>query len=412
MSKISRFFYSLWESLKISFSAIRKNKTRSSLTTMCIVIGIVSVTSMSTLINGIDRAFEDSLSMLGQNVVYIQKWPWGFGGEYKWWKYINRPEMKVKYVEEIRESARLVSAVSASSDEEAPVSYNGETAEDVNIKGATRSIRNTNPAELKKGRFYTRTEVQTSAHVAVIGTSVVEALFERGFPLGKRIRIAGQRFYVIGVYKERSSLFGPDQNNVITIPITTFQQTLVNEDDVQIAVKFPSKKVYERGKYEIVGVMRRIRNLGPLEENNFAINKPEAFKKVYNNMTSTIYMIGIFLTSLALFIGGIGVMNIMFVSVKERTKEIGLRKAVGAKAWEILFQFLIEAVIICLAGGIIGIGLSMLATQAIQQIFVAYLSWYTVFMAFGICTIVGLAFGFLPAYQAAKSEPIESLRYE
>lgn len=411
MSKIHRYFYSLWESFKISFSAIRKNKTRATLTTICIVIGIVSVTTMSTLINGIDRAFKQSVSVLGQNVVYIQQWPWGFGGEYKWWEFINRPDMKIEYANEIEQSARFVSAASASSSDNANVSYGGETAESVSIEGATRSIMKTNPKDLKVGRFFTHTEARTGAPVAVIGTSIVDALFEQGFPLGKEIRIKGQRFFVIGVYEDQGSFFGQDRNNIITIPIKAFQQ-IMGRENIQIAVKFPNEKAFERGKYEIEGVMRRIRNLSPLEENDFAINKPEAFEKAYNNMTYAIYGIGIFLTSLALFIGGIGVMNIMFVSVKERTKEIGLRKAVGAKSWEILYQFLIEAVIICLAGGVIGILLSMLTTQAIQQIFVAYLSWSTVFFAFFICTIIGLAFGFFPAYRAAKSEPIESLRYE
>ncbi len=363
------------------------------------------------MINGIDRAFQSSLSMLGQNVVYIQQWPWGFGGEYKWWEYINRPDMEVQYAEEIEQSARFVSAASASSNESANVSYQGITAEGVSIEGATLSIMQTNPVGIKKGRFFTPTEATAGAQVAVLGTSVVEALFEQGFALGKEIRINGRRFFVIGIYEEQGSFFGNDRNNRITIPINTFQQ-MMGEENVQIAVKFPNAQVFERGKYEIEGVMRRIRNLSPLEENDFAINKPEAFERAYNNMTFAIYGIGIFLTSLALFIGGIGVMNIMFVSVRERTKEIGLRKAVGAKSWEILFQFLIEAIIICLVGGVIGVLLSILTTQAIQQIFVAYLSWFTVFVAFAICTIVGLVFGFLPAYRAAKSQPIESLRYE
>lgn len=412
MPKINRFFYSLWESLKISFSAIRKNKTRSSLTTICIVIGIVSVTTMSTLINGIDRAFHESLSVLGQNVVYIQKWPWGFGGEYKWWEFVNRPDMEVEYANEIRQNARFVSAVAALAGASANVTYKGETAENISIEGATRDVMKTNPAGLKSGRFYTHTEERVGANVAIIGSSVVDALFEHGTPLGKEIRIKGQRFNVIGVYEDQGSFFGQDQGNKITIPMKAFQQILGDRRGVQIVVKFPSEKAYERGKYEIEGVMRRIRNLSPLQENDFAVNKPEAFEQAYNSMTYAIYGIGIFLTSLALFIGGIGVMNIMFVSVKERTKEIGLRKAVGAQSWEILYQFLIEAIIICLVGGVIGILLSMLATQAIQQIFVAYLSWSTVFFAFFICTLVGLVFGFMPAYRAAKSEPIESLRYE
>jgi putative ABC transport system permease protein len=203
-----------------------------------------------------------------------------------------------------------------------------------------------------------------------------------------------------------------DTDNRIMTPMGTFQQIFGTRGTVRIAVKFANEEVFERGQYEVEGSMRRIRQLDPLADNDFAINKPEAFQQQYDSMTYAIYGIGIFLTSLALFIGGIGVMNIMFVSVKERTKEIGIRKAVGAKAWEILMQFLIEAVIICLAGGAIGVLLSMITTQVINQIFVAYLSWQTVTLAIFICTVVGITFGFLPAYRAAKSEPIESLRYE
>src|SRR5699024_10052014 len=191
-----------------------------------------------------------------------------------------------------------------------------------------------------------------------------------------------------------------------------YQKVFGLDNDVTIVVKFPNGKVFQDGQYDVIGVVRRIRGLSPLEENNFAVNKPQAFEQAYSSMTFAIYGIGIFLTSLALFIGGIGVMNIMFVSVKERTKEIGIRKAVGAKSWEILLQFLIEAIIICLAGGAIGVLLSIITTQLINQIFVAYLSWQTIALAIFICTTIGVVFGFMPAYRAAKSEPIESLRYE
>src|SRR5699024_2375371 len=289
-------------------------------------------------------------------------------GQYKWWKYINRPKMEIKYADKIEQSARFVSAASASSTADAPVSFKGKTAESISVEGATQSIIRTNSVGLQNGRFFTPTEAQRGARVAIVGTSVVDALFESGSALGKYIRIKGNRFFVIGVYENQCSFFGQDRNNRITIPIKAFQQ-IMGKKNIQIAVKYPSDKAYERGKYEIEGVMRRIRNLSPLQENNFAINKPEAFEKAYNNMTYAIFGIGIFLTSLALFIGGIGVIHIMLVSVKKRTKEIGLRKAVGAKAWEILFQFLIEAVIICMVGGILGVLLSILATIGIQQIF-------------------------------------------
>ncbi len=413
MRSVFRFLRSLWEGLKISLGAIGKNKTRSSLTTVCIVIGIVSVTSMTTLIDGVNRSFESSLQMLGQDVVYIQKWPWGLGGEYKWWEYINRKEMEVDYARQLQERNRFVSAASASSYQNRSVRYKDQLISSVTIEGATETVTQTNPVTISDGRFFTAEEGRRGARVAILGSSVADGLFTQEYPLGKQVRIGGQRFYVIGVLEKQGKFMGiEDTDNRIMIPMRAYQQVFGSRGSVRLAVKFPDKETFAEGQYEVEGTMRSIRQLDPLEENDFAINKPEAFQQQYDAMTYAIYGIGIFLTSLALFIGGIGVMNIMFVSVKERTKEIGIRKAVGAKSWEILLQFLIEAVIICLAGGAIGVMLSVLTTQAINQIFVAYLSWQTVAIAIFICTVVGLTFGFLPAYRAAKSEPIESLRYE
>ncbi len=414
MSKFYRITYSIWESLKISLRALGTNKTRAFLTTTCIVIGIVSVTTMSTTVDGIDRAFEKSMSMLGQNVVYVEKWPWGLGsGEYKWWEYRNRPDMKIDYAEQIEEGSRFASAVSASSTRSATVRFGDKYADGVTLQGATETVTQTSSMDIEEGRFFTAEEERTGANVVVMGQSVLDALFEFEYPLGKEVRIAGQRFLVIGLLEPQGSFLGlQDIDNQVVIPMTAFQEIYGTRTDVRLTVKFPSEQAQLEGEYEVEGLMRRIRQLDPMEENDFAINKPQAFRQQYESMTVAIYGIGFFLTFLALFIGGIGVMNIMFVSVRERTKEIGIRKAVGAKAWEILGQFLIEATIICILGGLIGVLLSIITTQIINQFFVAHMSWQTVAMAFGICTIVGMVFGFLPAYRAAKSDPIESLRYE
>ncbi|MFH5831191.1 ABC transporter permease [Halalkalibaculum sp. DA384] len=414
MSKFYRIANSVWESLKISLRALGINKTRSVLTATCIVIGIVSVTTMSTTIDGIDRSFENSMSMLGQNVIYVEKWPWGLGsGEYRWWEYRNRPDMKIDYADQLEETSRFASAVSASSNRNVTVRFEDTYANGVMLQGATETITQTSTMDIAEGRFFTVEEERTGANVVVMGQSVSDALFDLEYPLGKQVRIAGQRFLVIGLLERQGSFLGlEDIDNQVIIPMSAFQEIYGTRTGVRLIVKFPSEEAQLEGEYEIEGLMRRIRQLDPMEENDFAINKPEAFRQQYESMTFAIYGIGIFLTSLALFIGGIGVMNIMFVSVRERTKEIGIRKAVGAKAWEILGQFLVEATIICMVGGLIGVALSVITTQVINQFFVAYMSWQTVALAFGICTLVGLAFGFLPAYRAAKSDPIESLRYE
>lgn len=414
MSRIYRFANSLWEGLKISLRALATNKTRASLTAICIVIGIVSVTTMSTTIDGIDRSFESSMQMLGQNVIYVQKWPWGLGsGEYKWWEYRNRRDLKLEYTEQLEESSRYLEAVSASAFRSENVRYKDKSANGVIIQGATGSISQTGSLEIEEGRFFTAEEERTGSNVVVMGQSVSDVLFEFEYPLGKEIRIGGQRFLVIGLLERQGKFLGlEDIDNQVLLPMSAFQEIYGSRNDIRITIKFPNEVAQQEGEYEIEGIMRRIRQLDPLDDNDFAINKPEAFRQQYEAMTVAIYGIGIFLTSLALFIGGIGVMNIMFVSVRERTKEIGIRKAVGAKAWEILGQFLIEAIIICLAGGAIGILLSIATTQIINRFFVAYMSWQTVFFAFLICTLVGVAFGFMPAWRAAKSDPIESLRYE
>lgn len=414
MSKIYRFANSLWEGMKISLRALGINKTRAILTATCIVIGIVSVTTMSTTIDGIDRSFEKSMQMLGQNVIYVQKWPWGLGsGEYKWWEYRNRREMKVEYAKQLEQNSRYVQAVSASSFRNVNVRFKDKYANGVTIQGATESVTQTGSMDIADGRFFTAEEERTGANVVVLGQSVSETLFDFEYPLGKEVRIGGQQFLVIGLLEEQGKFLGlEDIDNQVMVPMTAFREIYGSRSNVRLTVKFPNDMAQEEGEFEVEGIMRRIRGLDPLEDSDFAINKPEAFRQQYEAMTFAIYGIGIFLTSLALFIGGIGVMNIMFVSVRERTKEIGIRKAVGAKSWEILGQFLIEAVVICMVGGAIGVILSILTTQAINQFFVAYMSWQTVFFAFLICTLVGLIFGFMPAYRAAKSDPIESLRYE
>lgn len=411
---MNRILISFIEGAKIAISAIWTNKTRAILTTTCIVIGIVSVTAMNTISDGIDRSFEDSMDMLGRNVVYVAKWPWGFGGEYKWWEYRNRREMKLSYVEDLNQLATSASNVSASANRQTSIRYEDRIAENVGLSGVTQSHFQTAGLDIGDGRAFSEAEVDRAARVVVLGSSVVDVLFlNNEDPLGKNVRINGQRFTVVGILESRGSFLGlEDVDNQMIIPITAYGTLYSLRYGIQLAVQFPTEEAMIDGEYEVIGAMRQIRQLDPLEENDFAINKAALFEQEFQSMKVAIYGIGIFLTGLALFVGGIGVMNIMFVSVKERTKEIGIRKAVGAKSWEILLQFLMEAVVICLFGGVIGVLLSIGVTELINQFFVAYLNWTTVLNAILICAFVGILFGFIPSRKAAKSDPIESLRYE
>jgi putative ABC transport system permease protein len=410
---MSRVLVSIIEGGKISFSAIWTNKTRAILTTTCIVIGIVSVTAMNTISNGIDRAFEDSMEMLGRNVVFVEKWPWGFGGEYRWWEYRNRREMEVGYADQLRTLVPNASEVSARAYRTTSIRYRDRTAESVGLNGSTHTFFQTAGLNIDNGRAFNEMDEQRAARVVVLGGSVTEVLFPDEDPVGKQVRIRGQRFTVIGTTERQGNFLGlEDMDNQIIMPVTAYATIYDLNWGVRLSVQFPDEATLYEGEYEVIGAMRQIRGLDPLDDDDFAINKAALFEQEFQSMKMIIYGIGIFLTGLALFVGGIGVMNIMFVSVKERTKEIGIRKAVGAKSWEILLQFLMEAIVICLIGGLIGVMLSLGVTHLINQFFIAHLDWTTVLNAILICAFVGILFGYLPSSRAAKSDPIESLRYE
>src|SRR6056297_210809 len=408
-----RIFTSFIEGFKIALSSLWANKMRAILTTTCIVIGIVSVTAMNTITDGVDRSFDESMDMLGRNVVFVEKWPWGFGGEYKWWEYRNREEMKLEYVERLRELVPSASAVSASASRNTGIRFQDRSADNVQFSGVTTSYFETSGLNIAEGRAFTREEEQRAAKVVVLGFSVADALFPNSDPINKQVRIRGQRFNVIGLLEEQGNFLGlEDGDNRMIVPIYAYGTVYDLRWGIQLSVQFPDEATLQEGEYEVIGAMRLIRGLDPLEDDDFAINQAALFEQEFEGMKVVIYGIGFFLTLLALFVGGIGVMNIMFVSVKERTKEIGIRKAVGAKSRDIQLQFLMESIVICIFGGFIGVILSFGITELINQIFVAYMDWTTVLIAILICTFVGLLFGFLPSYRAAKADTIESLRYE
>lgn len=407
------FRRSLLEGFRIAWSSLWANKMHAFLTTFGIVIGIVSVTTMATVIDGVNRGFESSLNMLGKDVLYVQKWPWGFGGQYNWWEYINRREMKVGYADQIEDLAPSVEAVAAIMTAGSPASFESEVIDRVDVRGVSPSYIVTGSIDIAEGRFFSEDENRAARNIIIIGHAVAEGLFAERDPVGRTIRAMGQRFEVIGVMAEQGNFLGLENfDNQVIIPIQTYGRIYGFRRGVQLQVKFADASLLENGEFEVEGAMRQIRGIEPGAKNDFAINKLDMFRDQYKIMTGVIYAIGFFLTALALFIGGIGVMNIMFVSVKERTKEVGIRKAIGAKSNEILYQFLVEAVVICIFGGVIGIILSVGTSYLLNMFFVAYMDWTTVFAAFFICAAVGVIFGFLPAYRAAKADPIESLRYE
>lgn len=406
-----RFINSLIEGLKVALRALAINKVRSVLTALCIIIGITMVTVVDSVTTGMDESFDNSMAMLGTNVVYVEKWPWD--GDDDWWVYAGREEMELRYVDFLQDKSKLASDVAASANRNVSIRYQDKSADRVMISGTTSNHLNIQGLNIERGRMFTEEEARSGVKVAVIGQSLQEALFEEEDPLGKDIRFGGQKFTVIGILEKQGSFLGlGDADNTVILPIKAFGQIYGLRRGIQIGVKFPNEQAALDGEYEIEGLMRQVRGIDAAEKNDFAINKPQAFEEQLSAFKNGLYMGGFLLVGLSLLIGGIGIMNIMFVSVRERTKEIGIRKAVGAKSWEILTQFLIEAVMICMVGGVVGVALAGVFTIMIDQVFTATMNLNVVFVAFMICTFVGVIFGFIPAYKAAKSDPIESLRFE
>lgn len=409
------FFFEFGESLRIAFRAIRVNKMRSVLTTLGIIIGILSVTTMATLVSGIEQQFEKDMASLGADVVYIERWPWVSGPGTKWWEYINRPRISEELADEVMKRSNHAIAATAIVRTGRTIQAEGQSVEGIRISGVTASYTRVFTVDMEDGSFISEIDDRSARRVAVIGAEIATRLFPVGNPIGKPIRIGGSRYRVVGVTaKTGQGADSPASSDYsVTIPFNAFKgQFGTRWRDASVPVRIADMTRVEEAKDEITGIVRIARGLEAGEEDNFEINEQATVREKIAPVKAAIYSIGIGLTALSLLVGGIGVMNIMFVSVKERTREIGIRKAVGARRRAIMMQFLVESVTVSLLGGAIGVLLSIPVTLLVRTVFPAYLGPGTVAIAFFICLAIGTGFGLAPAWTAAKSEPIDALRYE
>ncbi|MEJ2103067.1 MAG: ABC transporter permease, partial [Ignavibacteriaceae bacterium] len=401
------------EGLLIALRALRANKVRTSLTMLGIFIGITVVVLMSTAIKGIDNSFQNGISALGSDVLYIDKWAW-FSNE-DWWKLRNRRSIDMADYEKFKELARLPIAVAPVINSVQTVKFGERRVESVFLNGSSSDYVKTTNFTFAQGRFYNEIESKSARQVAVIGSEVATKLFPRGDALDKTIKIGGDNFKIVGVLAEQGSfILGPfNPDNQVFIPIGSIFKNFIaqHRGTVTINVRAPNPAMVEETKAEAEGVMRKVRGLKYDEEDDFSINQQEALMENYNSVVGVIQIAGLFITGLSLFVGAIGIMNIMFVSVRERTKEIGIRKAIGAKKRTILTQFLLESSSICLLGGIAGLIAAILGSMALNQYFPTSIQPSAAVIAIGVSALTGILSGFAPAYTAAKLDPVDSLRY-
>ena len=402
-------FSLFFENLKISLIAVFANKVKSLLTALGIIIGVFSVTLMGTLISGLDRSFESSMSWLGKDILYVSRYEWF--SDMEWWEVKNRPRMRSEYVDQIKNLSKYALAVSPVMQRGASLSFDDKETR-TEIFGTNEEYMETISTDIQQGRFFSQSEDRNGSRVTVIGDGIKEAFFGFEDPIGKYIKIDNVKFRVIGVLEKQGKFLGLfSVDNQAILPLGAYKRIFSKRGWMRLSVKVPEDKI-EEGLDEISGVMRQIRGLKPSQKNDFAINQTKAFESQYNKLKLAIGGTGYFITLLSLIVGGIGIMNIMFVTVKERTREIGVRKAIGATNGMILGQFLMEAVTICFFAGIVGLGFAYAVSLVINQFFPSTLPLTLSVFSIFISMFVGVLSGFIPAYKASKLDPIDSLRYE
>jgi putative ABC transport system permease protein len=418
-SQFSLFLRLFRESFLFALEALRVNKLRTTLSLLGITIGIFAIISVFTVTDSLERKIRKDVSSLGNNVIYIQKWPWMPEGdeEYPWWKYMNRPLPGIKEMNELEKKSSTYEAMAYVAYVDAQtMKYKSSSVENCVIICASHNYDKVKTIELENGRYFTDSESNSGKPVVIIGADINSALFPRGNAIGNDLIIRGNKMNIIGTLKkEGSSLIENSSDNAVIIPMN-FARALVNmrsdEIDPFIMVKAKEEIAMPEMKDELKGMMRSVRKLKPKESDDFALNETSLLSKGLDSLFTTLGLAGWIIGGFSILVGGFGIANIMFVSVKERTHIIGIQKSLGSKNYFILLQFLAEAVILCIIGGCIGLMLVLFLSEGAAKAtgFDFTLTIGNILTGVIISASIGVISGYVPALQASRMNPVDAIR--
>lgn len=401
------------ESFLFAFQAIVVNKIRTLLSLLGITIGIFSVISVLTIFDSMELAIRGSINQLGDNVLFVQKWPWMGGNDYPWWKYFKRPEPSLNDLKTIQRQSQAAEASTFIFQVQRTVKYKNNSAEDVAIVSVSHDFDKVMTVNLAEGRYFTPMESQSGRNVGIIGNLLANNLFGGISPLGKNVKIFGSQVLVIGVLeKEGDDMFGNSRDNQVFLP-ANFSKKYVDILEVGTSIMVKAKQYISNDelKDELVGILRSARKLKPKTEDDFAINETSIINKEFDALFGIIAVIGWIVGGFSLLVGGFGIANIMFVSVKERTNQIGIQMALGAKKFFILLQFLIESVFLSLFGGIVGLLIIyVLVLFSASFPFRLILTLNNIVIGMSVSVAIGLIAGIFPARSASRMDPVEAMR--